>query len=400
MAHQFFLKEVSQQERDLYIRHLQAITLLSRLFSGSQKPYLHYRVHERIFCKVFKAIDLSRSDIAIDCGKGEFGIGLKTFVDSSRQKIAEFNKQAQALNGLNPNAIIQHVAKWRNDRLDFARKLKSDSPYTQLIYHYVYRQSGKILIFEEDMSEIDLSAIEILTGNFVNIINFKDKNTGNSYSFNKSKNTLYHDFDIKSHLHEAEISIHEDPFQLILQLLKDAEFSGNIESQARSIVAKSSDILEFIPEQDAEEILLPLYAIKNGEKYVYPKSGLNQWNAKGRSRHEWEVYVPIPSLIHKNFPDFFPTRDDIFTLILPSGEKLSAKICQDGGKALMSNPNSSLGKWLLKDLLKKQDGELVTYGDFERVGIDSIALCKLSNGDYKLDFKEIDSYENFKKEFF
>ncbi|MEG0143888.1 MAG: hypothetical protein RSA21_07350, partial [Akkermansia sp.] len=68
--------------------------------------------------------------------------------------------------------------------------------------------------------------------------------------------------------------------------------------------------------------------------------------------------------------------------------------------ALMSNPNSSLGKWLLKDLLKKQDGELVTYGDFERVGIDSIALCKLSNGDYKLDFKEIDSYENFKKEFF
>jgi len=32
------------------------------------------------------------------------------------------------------------------------------------------------------------------------------------------------------------------------------------------------------------------------------KSGLNQWNARGRDRNPNEVYIPIPAEIHKNFP--------------------------------------------------------------------------------------------------
>ena len=38
---------------------------------------------------------------------------------------------------------------------------------------------------------------------------------------------------------------------------------------------------------------------------VFEKSGLNQWNAGGRPRHSDEVYIPIPSEIHKNFQGFF-----------------------------------------------------------------------------------------------
>jgi hypothetical protein len=44
---------------------------------------------------------------------------------------------------------------------------------------------------------------------------------------------------------------------------------------------------------------------------VFERSGLNQWNARGRKRNESEVYIPIPKLIHDKFPNFFPGRQQI-----------------------------------------------------------------------------------------
>lgn len=58
------------------------------------------------------------------------------------------------------------------------------------------------------------------------------------------------------------------------------------------------------------------------------------------------------------------------------GEELSAKICQEGGKALMSNPNSALGGWILRTILQKKEGELVTMEDLIRFGIDSVLIRK------------------------
>lgn len=390
-----FFTESSEYERTLYIQHLQAITLLSRLFSESCKPYLHYRIHERIFCKVFDALDLSRNDIAIDCGKGAFGIGLKTFIDSNRQKIAEFNRQANELRELSPLCIAQKVAQWRNERLAFARQLRVASPYEHLLYHYVYRKAGKLFILEEEMSSIDIDAISLTRGTHVNVITFNDRSTGHSYSFNKSKSTLYHDFDLQHCLYQADITIHEDPFTLILQLLRDSEINTGILRLAGESVSLIADVIEVDLVKDQEEVLLPLYSKRNGEKYVPTRSGLNQWNAGGRPRGLGEVYIPIPRSFYMKAPDFFPSRDEIFTLILPSGNSMVAKICQDGGKALMSNPNNALGEWLLRGLLKKGEGELVTYSDFENVGVDSIALNKQPDGNYMLSFRELDAYEHF-----
>ncbi len=45
---------------------------------------------------------------------------------------------------------------------------------------------------------------------------------------------------------------------------------------------------------------------------VFEKSGLNQWNAGGRTRNKSEVYIPIPNAIHNNFPNFFPSRNQSF----------------------------------------------------------------------------------------
>lgn len=126
------------------------------------------------------------------------------------------------------------------------------------------------------------------------------------------------------------------------------------------------------------------------EKYngVPPKSGLNQWNAGGRARDANEVYIPIPLSIHHDFPNFFPPRDTSFTLHLPNGSSMSAKICQDGGKALMSNPNKELGKWLLRDVLHLKEGELLTMEKLNLFGFDSVIVFKIDSFNFKIDVRQ------------
>lgn len=51
-----------------------------------------------------------------------------------------------------------------------------------------------------------------------------------------------------------------------------------------------------------------------------------------KKRDDNELYIPIPSWIHKIFKGFFPDNDDKFNLILPDGTVLNAKMCQSGQK--------------------------------------------------------------------
>ena len=141
-------------------------------------------------------------------------------------------------------------------------------------------------------------------------------------------------------------------------------------------------------------VILPLFAMKADVKYVPLKSGLNQWNAGGRDRQANEVYIPIPAKINSNFPDFFPSRDVSFTLHLPNGSSISAKPCQQNRKALMSNPNTALGKWLLRYILQLQEGELVTIDLLNRMGFDSVVVYKDSDLDYRIDVCRTVSYSS------
>ena len=141
-------------------------------------------------------------------------------------------------------------------------------------------------------------------------------------------------------------------------------------------------------------IFLPLFSDKGGRS-VPERSGLNQWNAKGRPRDFNEVYIPIPSWIHKTYSDFFPPRDTSFKLKLPNGSTIIAKLCQDGSKALMSNPNSDLGKWLLREVMNLQEGELLTYKKLQEIGLDSVVIYKESEDSFLIDFTEIGSYDMF-----
>jgi len=83
---------------------------------------------------------------------------------------------------------------------------------------------------------------------------------------------------------------------------------------------------------------------------------------------------------------------------LPDHTELSAKVCQDNGKALMTNPNKDLGEWLLRKVLKLKEGEILTYDMLERKGIDSIELQKIEKYKYIINFKSFGTYEQFEQD--
>ena len=61
----------------------------------------------------------------------------------------------------------------------------------------------------------------------------------------------------------------------------------------------------------------------------------------------------------------------------------------------MSNPNSDLGKWLLRDIFRLKEGTLVDYRLFKYIGIDSVRIEKVATDVYKIKFAKLDSYENW-----
>lgn len=144
-----------------------------------------------------------------------------------------------------------------------------------------------------------------------------------------------------------------------------------------------------------EHIFLPLYSDK-GVRNVPEKSALNLWNASGRARKINEAYITIPNWIYKMYPDFFPEKDIVFHLILSNGRVVHAKVCQDGRKALMTNPNDELGKWILKEIFQLRDKEILTYEKLIDKGIDSVVICKENELSYSINVAKLESYEMFK----
>lgn len=370
-----FLEKQLKEQIGSYAQLLKAVSSLSRLFSEAPEPYVAYRAAEKIFCKAFGAKDLSRSDASADASKDKLGFGIKTFLEKngrSLQKVAEFNSDHRVFHGLSPEEKVRKIAELRNERIETTKRIfKIDD----IIYHCITRKVGKILIHESPVTLINIEKIRdvrpTITGN---TIQFSDPSA--EYSFSVSKSTLSKRFTTGEILLEVPVRIIEDPFARIAKLVEEVG-------------------LIFAPERPLPHVYLPLYSLRGGKINVPEKSGLNQWNASGRPRDPDEIYIPIPAWIHEKFPGFFPPRDQPFELTLPSRDTMSAKVCQDNGKALMSNPNSAVGKWLLREVMNLNERELLTYDKLQTIGLDSVVVYKIDNQTYDIDFTRIGSYENF-----
>ncbi len=372
-----FYKIQAKELQDKYIHLLSIMGSLSNLFSTSKVPYLDSRIAENVFCKALDAENISRQDCTADAKKNNIGIGIKTWLDKSRlQKIAEFNKDRAEYIKLNDDDLVNKIACLRNERIDFAKRVHG---LNTLIYHCITRKEGIFIINECNMGEVDINSIKIISRSKASI-RFKDR--FNEYSFNFSKSVLMKQFNNMETLGTIDIKIIDDPYKILEKCIcyKIIDYND-----------KNIDIAKY------DYIVLPLYKYNKNtnSKEVPLKSGLNQWNAGGRLRDVNEVYIPISKNDHKMTPNFFPERDIPFQLLLPNGKALSVKVCQDGNKALMSNPNKALGKWLLRDVLNLKENTVVTYDMLEDLGIDSVKIDKIDELKYKISFVQVGSYEEF-----
>ena len=370
-----FIDKQPKQQVEKYKELLKLMAALSKINSDGEVPLLYYKTAELIFCKAFEADNISKSDISADAKKSNVGIGLKTFMEKNGknfEKIAEFNKSRSSYKKYEKKTenLIRRIGELRNERI---RATKEMIGVEKIFYHCVTRKAQQFLVFEEEMNFIALKRIKVKCNKkYENIICFNDGLS--EYKFNITKSTLFKKFITKSPI-EIKVKILEQPFEKLLSFYQDN----------KGLLKRS---------QTEPSLILPLFSLR-GLKHVPEKSGLNQWNAGGRSRDKKEVYIPIPSWIHKEFPKFFPDRDTPFKLELPTGKIISAKVCQDGSKALMSNPNTDLGDWLCKRVLKVEAGKLVTLKNLEEAGLDSVELTKQSEHKYKIDCKTLGTYEDF-----
>lgn len=371
-----FYEKQNDKSKDNYGLLLKTVGAMSNLFSDSDVPYMDYRVVENIFCKAFDGNNLSRLDCSVDASKDNIGIGIKTFLHNNGktfQKVAEFNDKASEIRRIDDILLkVEVISKLRNERINVTERIHG---LEKSIYHCLTRQQKMFYIFEIEMDRIDIDKIKI-TKHDDKSIYFTDGI--NEYNFNVSKSVLMKRFITDVPLLELPVSIVDDPYQLLINALT-----------TKPVIEK--DVVEY------RIAFLPLYSFdKETMKNCVPeKSALNQWNAGGRKRNFNEMYINIPAVFNKENEGFFPPRDKSFKLLLPDGKEMSAKVCQDNSKALMSNPNSALGKWLLRDILQLPEGELLTYGKLSDLGIDSVVITKISDEEYKIDFAKSGSYENF-----
>lgn len=378
------------QNNSKYFEMLRLMAQLSKLFSLSKTPYLDYRLAENLFCRYFSAQNDARSCTAYDARLCKVGIGIKTFIlkgkddSNSIEKIAEFNKLRVELNELAGIDLAKKLGTFRNERMQFANNLYD---ITETQYHIVGRATGCLRIFNTPYEEVNIDRIHLIKDDETSC-SFHDEI--NEYTFNKSKSVLQKRFCVPKICKNIEVEIIDEPLELLEKLFAHE----TIDIQNTKKTRKGIDY-----------IILPLYSESKAKgRFVPEKSGLNQFNAGGRARNELEVYIPVPKYIHKNFPDFFPSREESFLLHLPNGSVLSAKICQDGGKALMSNPNKDLGEWILRTVLKKRPMELVSITDLDRLGFDSVCIENLHSTDengvkeYKISLSDNNNYANFRDE--
>lgn len=401
-------KLFSEFDLAMYTRGVTFAATISKLYSSSATPLIDSRFVEKLFCEVTGSTDLSRSDMSFDAIYDQTaGVGVKTFVASSRavstfEKVAEFTRLGVSLSSLSPAELAREVSRLRNLRI------QSDSEQYAIdinrsFYHCLIRTPGSVFVHEEPYGLVDVQQIELLRSS-ANSVNFTDGQ--NDYRFSRSKSVLMKRFKLNEGKNSPDISatVTDGIWAKILgPKMESLEIRPKPQQLAPSpeVTIKTSGT-----DENLEFVVLPLYSTSSKRgKYIPERSGINQWNANGRKRKFGEAYIPVPMAVHDARPGFFPERDARFRLALPDGSTVVAKICQDGGKALMSDPNEIICKWLFAAL----DGSFATaserfessrcyeYRDLEALGRDSVKISKINKGqaDFYLELVEIDSYEEF-----
>ena len=437
-----------------YVRLLKPVASLSYLFTDNSTPYVDSKFVERLYLMASGARDTAGDNSSFDAIAPDLiGVGVKTFCITKTarnkfEKVAEFTASANAgaFDGLDADQSLRKAIQLRNVRLS-SDAIAYGIDVSKAIYHCLLRMEGAAMIHEEPMSLVDESALypidssgAVLTRTDAKCFGYSDGR--NVYKYSKSKNVLFKAFpvvipappefgglinlpinrDILHQIMEGGLSgVLPVPVEVgvgpVLTPGQDDEFAFQYASESSDSHVDddpgSYDTLDgetdlqttMIIKRPTDFIILPLYSTRDQE--VPEKSGINQWNAGGRVRSFGEAYIPVPSWIHKSFPGFLPDRDQSFRLRLQDGTVVSAKVCQQGSKALMTDPNDELCRWLytaiepglsyVRIMERLPQKRPYTYKDLVRVGKDCVKVTKVSGKphQYELTFCRLGDYEKF-----
>ena len=407
------MNSLSKIDLQRYEQLVAVVGKMAGLYSESETAFVHSRFVERLFIYLTGARDLSRHDNSFDAVINDrIGVGIKTFITNGKasdsvEKVAEFTRNASQgdFNELSREELAHKVARMRNARIlsvngGFA--LDANSAF----YHCLVRVPGGAHVHEEPYESIDLNNIRPTDPRGQSLSSFSDLRTGHvhftdgvrKYMFNSAKNVLYQRFELTKFFN-SEIM----PIVIEHDILKRLE--SELSPIERIVTEGSRELSHPKSIGETSSVVLPLYSTRSTEKTVPSKSGINQWNAGGRARTFGEAYIPVPREIHKRFPDFFPPRDSKFRLKLPNGKVVSAKVCQDGSKALMADPNSELCEWLYSvidgsfDEAQRRLGSSrpYSYSDLSLIGRDSVRISKVSGESdlFELESTPLGAYESF-----
>ncbi|MBG3873970.1 NgoFVII family restriction endonuclease [Staphylococcus xylosus] len=421
----------SKEQRNQYIKYLQVYGALSNLFrqkKGDAIPYLDSKFQETAYSRVFESdnVDIGNTphDILSVFNKERIGIGLKTWMNSkpSYQKVMQLKKYKKELDEvyreLGDEGLVYKVSEIKNERMlkDYNRLgLDKDSN----IYHYVTRDEGKFKLQESTYPLIHISKIKNIK-NYKTSITWDDGFKEYKYTFGDSQ--IWQKFSNEKTdttiLDEFKIDIIDDPFDFLIKSYTNMMDEFEIEKNSITVA------------------YLPFYSYKT--KDVKSKSGLNQWNAKSKNKNsgmlrpEKEIYIPIPIEFHKKNPNFF--KDNIneliqrrhfikesnkerpkdnkvelpevrFIMVLPNGKELPGLLTADNLKQFQSGGElynkkfgqNDLGDWLLIDVLKLKQRQVVTKEWLINKETDSLKLWHYNNDKSRIyiDFAPVGSFERF-----
>lgn len=406
-------------DRDVarYEELLTSMASLSGLFSASDVPYVDSRFVEKLFVLTTGATDFGRADMSFDALlPGGIGVGVKTFVGGNGshkiEKVAEFTALAREghFHGIGKKELVLRIAEARNTRIS-SNVEEYGIDLENCVYHCLIRLSGGAIVHEEPYQLIDVKNMKPLTqgGRIATDwaamgkgVSFTDGRS--AYSYSVSKNVLMKRFDFDARVGFIPLRIDPDPMALLNSLVgRPVRSSRKFASTLSGTMVRDFDH----GVKGVDYVVLPLYA--PNDHRVHPRSGINQWNASGRVRKFGEAYIKIPAEVRRRFPRFFPPRDTYFDLLLPNGAKVHrAKVCQEGSKALMTESNIELGRWLISVIDPKTHpsdfGAPVgrrrpyVYSDLAAIGSDSVVISRTGSGrgvSYSAHFAPIGSFEDF-----
>ncbi|MFE4241820.1 restriction endonuclease PLD domain-containing protein [Peribacillus butanolivorans] len=127
---------------------------------------------------------------------------------------------------------------------------------------------------------------------------------------------------------------------------------------------------------------LPLYDERTNS--VQQIAGLNWGQRLGREPNQ--AYIKVPTQFNKDKTDFFPSKEQEFTMLTDDGDSFVCVMAQEGRKAIETTRNNSILGRYFRDRLGLKHGVKVELEDLEKYGNLFVRVYKIDNETYYMDY--------------